>query len=149
MPPLIWAKRSERVDLVDAPVFHPLILHMIDVASVTRALWDSVLGRDLQQGLSGSMGIGEEATGKWLSFWAGLHDLGKASPDFQGKWDEARITLQQARFRFHPLRAAPPHGFITAATLEELLIPSCSLTAINNPIAACGGGDQFLVIFQG
>jgi hypothetical protein len=32
-------------------------------------------------------------------------------------------------------------------TLE--VIPSCSLTTINDPIEACGGGDQFSVVFQG
>jgi hypothetical protein len=30
-----------------------------------------------------------------------------------------------------------------------VLIPSCSLSAINDPIEACGGGDQFSVVFQG
>jgi hypothetical protein len=29
------------------------------------------------------------------------------------------------------------------------LIPSCSLPPINDPIEACGGGDQFSVVFQG
>ena len=29
------------------------------------------------------------------------------------------------------------------------LIPSCRLTTINDPIEACGGGDQFSVVFQG
>ena len=32
---------------------------------------------------------------------------------------------------------------------ESPLIPSCSLTTINDPIEACGGGDQFSVVFQG
>jgi hypothetical protein len=31
----------------------------------------------------------------------------------------------------------------------DLLIPSCNLSTINNPIKACGGGNQFPVIFQG
>jgi hypothetical protein len=30
---------------------------------------------------------------------------------------------------------------------ENLFIPSCSLSTINNPVEASGGGDQFLVIF--
>jgi hypothetical protein len=30
-----------------------------------------------------------------------------------------------------------------------ILIPSCSLTTINDPIEACGGGDQFSIVFQG
>jgi hypothetical protein len=34
-------------------------------------------------------------------------------------------------------------------TLKEVLIPSCSLPTINDPIEACGGGDQFSVVFQG
>ena len=33
--------------------------------------------------------------------------------------------------------------------IEKYLIPSCSLSTINDPIEACGGGDQFSVVFQG
>jgi len=38
---------------------------------------------------------------------------------------------------------------LSLAHLRRLLIQSCSLTTINDPIEACGGGDQFSVVFQG
>ena len=44
-------------------------------------------------------------------------------------------------------------GFITNNRVLEkaaaLLIPSCTLMAINYPVKTSGGGDQFLVVFQG
>jgi CRISPR-associated endonuclease/helicase Cas3 len=108
MRPLIWAKRSKDSDSAVKVTFHLLILHMIDVAWVTKALWNRVLGTDLQDSLSRVIGLNKEGTGKWLSFWAGLHDLGKANPGFQGNWEQARISLQKAGFRFPSLSVAPP-----------------------------------------
>jgi hypothetical protein len=39
----------------------------------------------------------------------------------------------------------PQQPFIDLGFAE---VSSCSLKTINNPIEACGGGYQFLVIFQ-
>jgi CRISPR-associated endonuclease/helicase Cas3 len=138
----LWGKLGRQADLVDVAAFHPLLLHMIDVASVTRALWNFVLGRDLQNGLSRSIGVEEEGTGNWLALWAGLHDLGKASPGFQGKWEQARISLQDAGFRFPALSVIPPHGFIIAATLEGLLKTLGIDSALSMPLARSLGGHH-------
>ncbi len=83
----LWAKKTLAAMAEEqGPTFHPLICHLMDVASVTEWLWQSVLERQLKNEISAGLGLREDQVGKWLAFWAGLHDPGKASPAFQGKW---------------------------------------------------------------
>lgn len=93
----------------------------MDVAAVTECLWQSVLGRQITQEISGRLNLGVEQAGKWLAFWAGLHDLGKASPAFQGQWkfgwDRLDPKLRKRDIPKHPLG----HGILTAEFVPELL----------------------------
>ncbi|MCX5887978.1 MAG: CRISPR-associated helicase Cas3' [Deltaproteobacteria bacterium] len=101
--------------------FHPLLFHLMDVAAVTECLWQSVLERQFRKEVSARLGLTTEQAGKWLAFWAGLHDLGKASPAFQGKWkaawDHLDPELRKRKLPNDPL----PHGILTAAFVPELL----------------------------
>ena len=56
---------------------YPLICHLIDAAAVAWELWGIWFGRN-----------DETSWAQWrrcVSFWAGLHDIGKISPSFQAK----------------------------------------------------------------
>ena len=54
----------------------------------------------------------------WIGFWAGLHDIGKATPAFQAKRPEAKILLQSRNYRFTPSEKS--HGLMTACLVSEI-----------------------------
>jgi CRISPR-associated endonuclease Cas3-HD len=116
----LWAKKLSNQGMAD-PSFHPLLCHMLDVAAVTECLWQSALERGFRKEISARLNLKEEQTGNWLAFWAGLHDLGKASPAFQGKWQEGWESLgPELRLRKLPNNPLP-HGILSAAFIPELL----------------------------
>jgi CRISPR-associated endonuclease/helicase Cas3 len=114
---LLWAKRQAEND--GSSEYHPLVCHLIDVATVCRALWTDSLSVSLRAWLAGQIGLDEEAACRWIAFWAGAHDIGKACPAFQQKWPAAKTRLGEAGFRFHALADAR-HGTVGAAVLPEL-----------------------------
>ena len=109
--------------------YHPLLCHMVDVAMVTREMWQCSLSPSQRGGLSMGLGLGhdQDAAGRWCAFIAGLHDLGKASPAFQLQVEKVRAKVEQ-RLRDNGLTVPSlqaskytPHGVITAATLPGIL----------------------------
>lgn len=114
----IWAKTSR-----DRKQTHPLICHLLDVAQVTAALWQVALPIGLRNGLARTLGVDDESACRTIAFWAGLHDLGKASPGFQRKYAPAEDELSKAGLTFAPLFAREPcyHATITTCTLAALL----------------------------
>ncbi|MBM4285877.1 MAG: CRISPR-associated helicase Cas3' [Deltaproteobacteria bacterium] len=120
---LLWAKRrnrfSEEVD-TDAS-YHPLLFHLIDVAAVVELLWQEVLKRHFKEQVSQGLGLDAAVAGTWLAFFAGLHDFGKATPVFQGKWEEARERLREASLPCSPPEVVVSHGALTAALLQQML----------------------------
>jgi CRISPR-associated endonuclease/helicase Cas3 len=116
----LWAKKLSNQGMADSS-FHPLFFHMLDVACVTECLWQFALERGFRKEISARLNLKEEQTGNWLAFWAGLHDLGKASPAFQGKWQEGWESLGP-ELRLRKLPSNPlPHGILSAAFIPELL----------------------------
>jgi len=121
---LLWAKLS-----LDKTRSHPLICHMLDVAEMTHALWRDALTTGQRAHWAAALGLDEAAAGRLLAFWAGLHDLGKASPAFQQQWRDAQPSLSTAGLPF-PKRFVDgfcPHGRITATTLPDVLAAETSL----------------------
>ena len=114
---LFWAKRG--TDGTGPSEYHPLVCHLIDVAMVCRALWDESLSGSLRAWLAGQIGLDEDDACHWIAFWAGAHDIGKASPGFQQKWPAAKTRLSEAGFAFRALAEAP-HGTVGAVALPEL-----------------------------
>lgn len=122
---LPWAKLRFNED--GSASSHPLICHMIDVAAVTLELWQRVFSTDLQSEFSAALGFGErtETASKWIALWAGLHDLGKASPAFQL---QVHRVASHYRNLFDSMGLQCPriwgearHGTVTSATLDEIL----------------------------
>ena len=65
---------------------YPLAGHLVDTAMMVMALWDQWLTDAQRRRISAGLGLGhdEEARARALvAWWAGLHDLGKATPAFQ------------------------------------------------------------------
>jgi CRISPR-associated endonuclease/helicase Cas3 len=116
-----WAKTDKADNFREKARWHSLVFHMIDVAAVTEGLWQGVLERQFRREIALRLGLGEEEAGKWLAFWAGLHDLGKASPAFQGKWPIGWERLEDGLRKKPPPRNPLPHGILTAIFIPDLL----------------------------
>jgi CRISPR-associated endonuclease/helicase Cas3 len=136
----LWAKADRLSGLR-----HPLIYHLIDVAMVTLAIWQHVLTPTIRKQYSDWLALDQNSGGALLAFWAGLHDLGKASPPFQNKISQAALDLKAAGYDFPdvPLGKGAPHGFISTHVLEKTLVEETGLdklTAIQ--IASATGGHH-------
>lgn len=117
----LWGKKLEKGAGEGNQDYHPLLFHLLDVAAVTACLWDQVLGRRVREFLSNRLSLPPDQARNWLAFWAGLHDLGKATPAFQGKWPVARDKLTSAGLPFPSNPIPKPHGLLTAVCLPKLL----------------------------
>lgn len=129
-PMLFWAKSVRGTQ--DLATFHPLICHMIDVAMVARAMWDTVLSPLTRSRIAGALEIDEDVARAWVCFWAGLHDMGKASPAFQLMIEAARPRLEGAALFCPARRPDGPHGTVTTRTLPDILE---SLFGLSRPVA--------------
>jgi len=135
----LWAKwRREPPE-----AYYPLLFHMLDVAMVTQEMWRSCLQSGARGFLSKQLDLSEEETCSWISFWAGLHDIGKASPVFQGKSDAARQRLRQSfDFTGGKRDITPGHGIISATVLPDLLKQHISDGDLCERVATVLGGHH-------
>ena len=96
---LFWAKTDREKGNV-----HTLIYHLIDVGAVTQVMWLYALPKQTQGMFSCWLGLNLTDLGKLIGFWASLHDIGKAAPCFQRKYQPAINLLTGAGFNFPALR---------------------------------------------
>lgn len=77
----LWAKTSKNND----QGWHPLILHMLDVAASA----DAILEREpesTRERMASILEMRREDAHQWILLVVACHDLGKACPGFQCKW---------------------------------------------------------------
>lgn len=111
----LWAKKSD-----DSSDLYPLLFHMLDTTAVCEELWEKCLQKSAQQFMAKELVMSPESARQWVSFLAGSHDIGKASPGFQSKSDIAKQELKKIGFDFKDVNDIP-HGTISAGVLPELL----------------------------
>ena len=110
----IWAKTSKKGD----GGWHPLVLHMLDVAASA----DALLAREpasTRQRMAAIPGMDWEAARPWLLLVIACHDLGKACPGFQSKWPEL-LASTGAHLPRSP-NTDIHHAFVSQLALAELL----------------------------
>lgn len=116
----VWGKLSQG----PPPRAHPLVFHLIDTGHVLERLWSGVFKPGLSSWLACCLGLEEEATRRWLCFWGSLHDIGKATPAFQGKaknlCPELFQRLCDRGYRFRGADSATGHGILTTRILKDL-----------------------------
>jgi CRISPR-associated endonuclease/helicase Cas3 len=110
----IWAKTSK----TNPEEWHPLILHMLDVAASA----DAILAREPESTrirMAAILGMAWEEARAWLLLVIACHDLGKACPGFQCKWphllDSTGLRLPRST------NTEINHAFVSQIALSELL----------------------------
>lgn len=94
----VWAK----TDPDDRDAWLPLCRHLEDAAAVAGLLWDHWLPRAVKDQVSGPLAGGHD-DGRILVTWlAGVHDVGKATPAFAVQVDQTHHHLT-SRMRHHGL----------------------------------------------
>ncbi|MGW2886435.1 CRISPR-associated helicase Cas3' [Streptomyces griseoruber] len=73
---------------------YPVICHLLDTAGMFGALWDALLGDQVRTKIAHTLGLTVDQARSVLSFWAGLHDLGKITPPFQAQVPDAFAALR-------------------------------------------------------
>lgn len=113
----LWAK----YDLDNNNRWHPLILHMIDVAAVA----DIVLSREPQTTkgrLAELTGLSWMDARPWILLLIACHDIGKASPGFQLKWKKSKELLVPIGIKLPRLPdTSIHHAFVSQLALGKLL----------------------------
>lgn len=113
-----WGKTSKLM----GPIFrrwHPLILHMLDVAACA----DAVLEREpssTRKRMGAILGMTWEEARPWLLLVIACHDLGKACPGFQCKWPEL-LPLLALKLPRSP-NTEINHAFISQVALADSLL---------------------------
>lgn len=79
IPRRMWAKTDSESN------WHPLLLHMLDVAATSSALVEREPAATRSQ-LADMLGLSWDLARPWLLLVIAAHDLGKACPGFQCKW---------------------------------------------------------------
>ncbi len=106
---LFWAKtdRDARgTDAHDDTWTRPLWAHLLDVGHTALLLWECRVPATIKRQAAGALGMSEDEAGSWLSFWIGLHDLGKAIPSFQFQ-DPGAAYLRRMKADGFTLRPGP------------------------------------------
>src|SRR6266446_5968787 len=122
MSPLYFTFWAKLGSAIWPDEYHPVVCHLIDVATVTSQLWDRVIRSRNRQWVSERLGVEEKACGRWLAFWCGAHDIGKVAPCFQdrGKENTAKLRKRLERaFDFPP--GNKPHGELSTKILADEL----------------------------
>jgi CRISPR-associated endonuclease/helicase Cas3 len=130
----LWAKCGETPS---GPAMHPLLYHLIDVASVASALWREAMSPATRRWFTSGLAIDEESAEGWVALWAGLHDIGKAYRPFQEQWDKNAREC--------------PHGIVSTIALEALLVapPFHLSAAIARRVSVVVGGHHGVIPIPG
>jgi len=106
-----WAKTSKGVD----GRWHPLILHMLDVAASAGAILERE-PESTRERMAATLGMKWEDARAWLLLVVACHDLGKASPGFQCKWENLS-GMDAGRSPNTKIN----HAFVSQVALSEIL----------------------------
>jgi CRISPR-associated endonuclease/helicase Cas3 len=153
-----WVRNYQIVELPTPPTYqllwaktggydrtHPLICHLIDVGQAALALWKEVFTDSLRTQIADALSLPVDDGGRLVAYWAALHDLGKASPAFQRKYEPAIERLTVLGLPFPKLIVYDPcyHATITTKTLPDRLVEiDGTLRPLAEKIAQALGGHH-------
>lgn len=115
MSATVWGKTiarptdSRHQPGTDATDLYPLLAHMLDTVCVAGVLWDQWLSSRLRRVITSPFGSADAARSA-VTFAAGIHDIGKCNPIFQGQMlarsgsmPRVRQALEREGFAFPEL----------------------------------------------
>ncbi|MDA5285529.1 CRISPR-associated helicase Cas3' [Streptomyces sp. Isolate_45] len=83
---------------VGGPAWNPLVAHLLDTGAVALELWDRYLPDPARDRLTDGFGAGDRRLARdTVAFLAALHDLGKCSPAFTGRFGSGRGATDRMR----------------------------------------------------
>jgi CRISPR-associated endonuclease/helicase Cas3 len=128
----LWAKTSKEGD----GLWHPLILHMLDVAASA----DAILAREpesTRKRMAAILGMEWEDARPWLLLVVACHDLGKACPGFQCKWENP-TGMDSGRCPNTKIN----HVFVSQIALAEILQKNGWPEELAELVADAGGASS-------
>lgn len=134
----LWAKTSDSV----IGNYNPLLLHMLDVAASA----DAILDREpdsTRKRMAAMLGFGWNDAKPLLLTIIACHDLGKACPGFQLKWEKSIELLCKGGFHVPKgYKTDVNHAFVSQFALEELLVEENWPTTLAELCAEAIGGHH-------
>ncbi|MFF2326486.1 MULTISPECIES: CRISPR-associated helicase Cas3' [unclassified Streptomyces] len=82
---------------------YPVMCHLLDTGAVFQELWDVILSDRSRAAIADALGLSAVEARTVVSFWAGLHDIGKITPPFQ-----AQVPACYAPVRDDPAYVSAP-----------------------------------------
>ncbi len=130
----------------DKNCHYPLFRHLLDTSAVLCKLWDMTLSQGLKRYLSDAFSIkhgnqGGTAIRNRIAFLAALHDIGKATPDFQGKSPQFKSKLENMGYKF-PGNSDCHHGLYSTYIIREFLLNESISASWAKKIAAAIGAHH-------
>lgn len=121
---MLWAKTDMGND-EQRGAWSPLHVHMADSAHVARHLWHEWLSVAERRIIIGAVN-GNEVTAEALVIWlAGVHDIGKATPNFQCKVSDRAEEVSTTGLDVPSLQLmhgeSRPHAFMGEVILDDWL----------------------------
>lgn len=117
----LWAKTGGGEE---GNLWSPLYVHMADSALVARKLWDEWVSDSIKRQISDCVDGDDAAAAVLVSWLAGIHDIGKATPGFQYKVPERAEYVQEMGLCLpsaHMVSHPPSHANMGEIILERKL----------------------------
>lgn len=118
---LLWAKTDRK----QPERWHALPWHLIEVSAVAHQLWEHGVPLAQRRDFSAKLGVDEDLAGRWVGFIAAIHDVGKASIEFQQLVPVQRERIEHATdgaiILSQQLGDSLRHGLISAFVLRSIL----------------------------
>lgn len=107
---------------------HLLGYHLLDVAGVAVCMWENVLSGSQKRWLCQLLTLSETEAKHFVALLIGLHDIGKASSDFQAKVPSLFQRLLAIGFEDNRTPSKDiPHGVYSRNTLRHFLQERCGV----------------------
>lgn len=124
LPYRVWGKTEtdSNQSSEDRSIYHPLICHLIDVAHLAGELWEQYLASSVRRWTETDLDLDSNQSAAWIRFLAGMHDIGKCTPEFQRKSATFSQPLRDAGLHlFTDSGVATPHGLAGAVIFKRML----------------------------
>ncbi|MBD3226732.1 MAG: CRISPR-associated helicase Cas3' [Candidatus Lokiarchaeota archaeon] len=118
----IWGKAKKNSNGKRKILYHPLICHLTDVAAVAEIFWKKIFSEYLKSHLNDALFNDIQLTKRFLIFFSGIHDLGKATPIFQSKITELANRISKFTNLEVISTSNQPHNLLSGEILYHLLI---------------------------